>query len=352
LALIGVALAALFAAVLAAMERALRGAARPRAVLALVGLCCALAAIPAAGGEGYVPARIAREVSAQTDLAWRSLALLRGSEPIEALAPQASDLGKLRHRDLYLILLDSYSVEMLDDARVTAALTALETTADEAGYYVLSSRLAESGAPLAEASLESALRLDPLRYRALLASSRRTLADYLAAAGYRTVDVAPGTRRTGLEERSWGFERVIAAADLGYAGDGGIPDRWTLDRVLERIDAKPHPPAFVRVELGSGRAPAAASAETVASGIEALAGFLSHLKGQPLVIVVGNRVPGVQAEVPVYVLSRDEDLVLPFATLGYSAGVRPPSGAAKGVESFLPDFLRLFASGTSVASSL
>ena len=353
-ALSGVAFAVLIAAVLGEMERALRGARRPQAALALAGVCCALAAMPAAGGEAYLPARIAREISAQTDLAWRSLALLRGSDPLATPVPAASDLGKLRHRDLYLVLLDSYSVQRLEDARVAAALAALAKTANEAGYFVLSSRLAApGGARLAEASLASGLRLDPLSYRMLLASGRRTFADYLAAAGYRTVEVAPESRRAGFDERSRGFERVIAAPDLGYAGEGGIPDEWTLEQVLERIDGKPHPPVFVRVELGSGRAAADAPAERVASSIGALADFLTHLKGQPLVILVGNRAAGAQTEVPIHVVSRDEDLVLPFATLGYAAGVAPPSGgAAKGVESFLPDFLRLFASGTSVASIL
>jgi len=44
--------------------------------------------------------------------------------------------------------------------------------------------------------------------------------------------------------------------------------------------------------------------------------------------------------------------VLPFTSLGYVAGAIPPSdGAFKGMESFLPDFLSLFASGHSVATA-
>ena len=46
--------------------------------------------------------------------------------------------------------------------------------------------------------------------------------------------------------------------------------------------------------------------------------------------------------VPVHVLSRDPGLVAPFAGLGYAAGVAPPDGAANGMESFLPDFVKLF----------
>jgi len=382
----GVALAAAIATLLREMERALRGIGRPQAVLAVVGLGCVLAALPL-GGEAYVPARIATEFARQTDLAWRSIGLLGGgADPLQTATPPASDLGRLKHRDVYLVLVDSYGAAMLGDPRLAAALTAFEKAAGDAGYYLASGRLAasgtEGGARLAEASLASGLRLDPLRYRILLASDRRSIADYLAAAGYRTIDIAPDLRRSATEERSWGFERILAAGDLGYSGPrfggAGIPDQWTLQQVLERIDAEAHPPAFVRIELVSARAPAApvppyvaewsdlshalsaavsesapadAALRAVAYDLEALTGFLARLKGQPLVIVLGNRAPASAEGVPIHVLSRDEDLVLPFASLGYAAGAVPPSGGAvKGMESFLPDFLRLFASGTSVAS--
>ncbi|HYC15317.1 MAG TPA: hypothetical protein VEC75_13780 [Stellaceae bacterium] len=345
----GIGLAIANSLAIAEMGRAIDCIARPRAVLALscVGLLLAVF-----GGAAYVPARASGEVARQAGLAWRSLALLRGDEL--PAAPPASDLGKLKHRDLYLVLLDSYGAGMLEDAQVAAALEDLEGAADDAGYYLLSGRLAapgtDAGARLSEASLASGLRLDPLRYRRLLASGGRSLANYLAAAGYGTVDVAPDLRRSSFEEGAWGFERTIAAADLGPAG---ATARGTLVEVLARFDAKPHPPLFVRVEIGGERAPAETSPEAVASDLKALGEFITHLKGQALVIVVGNRVAGAETEVPIHVLSRDEELVLPFATLGYSAGAEPPSGgAAKGVESFLPDFLRLFASGTSVASIL
>jgi len=350
LALGGIGLAVANSFAITRMARAIDAIRRPGEVTVLACVACTLAFLPTAGGTAYVPARVAGEVARQAGLAWRSLALLRGDDL--AAAPPASDLGKLKHRDLYLVLLDSYAVGMLDDTRVAAALSELEATADDAGYYLLSGRLAapgvEGGARLSEASLASGLRLDPLRYRMLLASGGRSLATYLAAAGYRTVDVAPDLRHSSLEEGAWGFERTIAAADLGLAG---ISARGTLDELLARFDAKPHPPLFVRVELGGERAPAEVSSEAVATDLKALAEFIRQLKGQSLVIVVGNRVAGSETEVPIHVLSRDEDLVLPFGTLGYEPGIEPPSsGAAKGVESFLPDFLRLFASGTSVAS--
>ncbi|HYC12728.1 MAG TPA: hypothetical protein VEC75_00665, partial [Stellaceae bacterium] len=216
LALGGIGLAVANSLAIGVMGRAIDCLARPRAVLAIA---CAGVALAVIGGAAYVPARASDEVARQAGLAWQSFALLRGDDL--PAPPPASDLGKLKHRDLYLVLLDSYGAGMLEDAQVAAALGDLEGAADDAGYYLLSGRLAapgtDAGARLSEASLASGLRLDPLRYRRLLASGGRSLANYLAAAGYGTVDVAPDLRRSSLEEGAWGFERTIAAADLGPA---------------------------------------------------------------------------------------------------------------------------------------
>jgi hypothetical protein len=48
--------------------------------------------------------------------------------------------------------------------------------------------------------------------------------------------------------------------------------------------------------------------------------------------------------VPIHVLSRDPDLIWPFAAAGYAEGAMPPrTGDFKGMESFLDDFLKAFA---------
>lgn len=132
-----------------------------------------------------------------------------------------------------------------------------------------------------------------------------------------------------------------------------------IELVSARPPAAPVPPyvadwsdlAHALSTPAADAASADASLRAVAYDLEALAGFLARLKGQPLVIVLGNRAPASAEGVPVHVLSRDEELVLPFAALGFAAGAAPPVGGdVKGMESFLPNFLRLFASGTSVAS--
>jgi hypothetical protein len=62
---------------------------------------------------------------------------------------------------------------------------------------------------------------------------------------------------------------------------------------------------------------------------------------QPPGFISGEKQPWT---VPIHVLSRDADLLQPFAALGYAEGPLPPRGGeVKGMESFLGDFLRGYA---------
>ena len=77
---------------------------------------------------------------------------------------------------------------------------------------------------LAHASLLSGLWIDNQgRYRALLASPRRTLLHLAQAAGWRTAAVMPAITLAWPEAGYFGYDRVLAAADLGYRG---LPFNW------------------------------------------------------------------------------------------------------------------------------
>ncbi len=295
---------------------------------------------------------------------------------------------------------------MLDDPQfasvIEPALDAFAGEVQDAGYYMVSNRIVSptfgGGSWLAHGTMSSGLKLDPFLYRLLLSTDRRTWPEYMKAAGYQTLNIMPGIKAPWPEGAYWGFDRTLVAKDLGYEGPPfgwfGIPDQWTLKVALQQIDAHPHPPLFTQIVLLSSHTPFAPVPPYVADWSDAgpyksvrqpewdkiytdpdwwhlqqpylqsvqydlktLAGWLKQLKGQPLVIILGDHQPpgfvsGSVAPhtVPIHILSRDEDLVLPFAKLGYTAGVIPPpeNSAVKGMESFLPDFLRLFASGHSV----
>jgi hypothetical protein len=358
-------------------------------------------------------ARLSGEVGHQLGLVWFSFRVVHGApgpygEALASPEPPVRDLGKLQGHDVYLVFFESYGTTVLDEPRFAAeikpALGDFEASLKDAGYYMVSNRIDSptfgGGSWLAHGTLASGLKLDRFLYRLLLSSSRRTLPAYFAAAGYHSLDVMPGLKKPWPEGDFWGFDRLITAKDLAYDGPEfgwfDIPDQWTLKKALEQIDQKPHPPVFAQIVLVSSHTPfapvppyvedwsdvgpyksiaqdewtriytdpdwwhlEAPYLKSVQYDLKALAGWMRQLKGQPLVIVLGDHQPpgfvsgeGAPHTVPIHVLSREADLVLPFASLGYVAGAIPPSeGEAKGMESFLPDFLRLFATGHSVAEA-
>jgi len=408
-----VALTAAISGALYLMERSMRGGHRSQILLAAAGLGLVLTPIPTPVVGTTVSARLTGELGHQVSQVWRAYRVMHGSHGpyAEALAspqPPTHELGRLQGHDVYLVFFESYGTTVLDDpafaGAIKPALAEFEASVKDAGYYIASNRIVSptfgGGSWLAHGTMASGLKLDRFLYRLLLSSERKTLPRYLQAAGYRTLNIMPGIKRAWPEGDYWGFERLINAKDLAYTGPEfgwfDIPDQWTLKVALREIDEKPHPPQFTQIVLVSSHTPFAPvppyvedwddvgpyksisqadwtriyaqpdwwhlEAPYLASvqyDLKTLAGWLRQLKGQPLVIVVGDHQPpgfvsGSVAPhtVPIHVLSRDDDLVLPFTQLGYTAGVLPPAeGEFKGMESFLPDFLRIFAGGHSVAEA-
>ncbi|HLJ22239.1 MAG TPA: sulfatase-like hydrolase/transferase [Stellaceae bacterium] len=406
-------LVAVIALVLRLMERALRGRSRPQLALVVVGLSLVLLPIPWPAVGSLATAGLSAEVGRQIGNAWFSFRVLNGGagpygEALASPEPPVRDLKKLGGHDVYLVFFESYGTTVLDDPQFAAdikpALAEFETSAEDAGYYIVSNRIDSptfgGGSWLAHGTIASGLKLDRFLYRLLLSSKRRTLPQYFAAAGYRSLNIMPGIKKPWPEGDYWGFDRLINGKDLGYDGPAfgwfDIPDQWTLKKALEVVDAEPHPPQFTQIVLVSSHTPfapvppyvedwsdvgpykeiaqeewtkiykdpdwwhlEAPYLQSVKYDLKALAGWMRQLKGQPLIIILGDHQPpgfvsGAEAPhtVPIHVLSRDEDLVLPFTNLGYVAGAIPPeAGPFKGMESFLPDFLSVFASGHSVASA-
>ena len=408
-----VALVAAIALLLRAIERALRGRGRPGLALVVVGLAVVLLPIPWPTVGSLATAGMSREVSHQIGNAWFSFRVLNGGggsygEALASPEPPVRDLKALQGHDVYLVFFESYGTTVLDApqfaAEIKPALGEFEASVEDAGYYMVSNRIDSptfgGGSWLAHGTMASGLKLDRFLYRLLLSSKRRTLTSYFAAAGYRSLNIMPGIKKPWPEGAYWGFDRLITAKDLAYDGPEfgwfDVPDQWTLKKALEVVDAEPHPPQFTQIVLVSSHTPfapvppyvedwsdvgpykgiaqeewnriyrdpdwwhlEAPYLQSVKYDLKALAGWLRQLKGQPLVIILGDHQPpgfvsGAEAPhtVPIHVLSRDEDLVLPFANIGYVAGALPPeAGPFKGMESFLPDFLSLFASGHSVATA-
>ena len=290
----------------------------------------------------------------------------------------------LAGRDLVLVYVESYGRSSFDNPLYapthTATLTGLQSDLAARG---LAMRSGWATAPmsggqswLAHGSVASGLWLDTQgRYRALLASPRRTLFHYAQEAGLRTVAIKPAHIFPWPEGAFFGFDAIYNAADLGYHGAPfnwvTMPDQFTLlalDR-LER-DRPDRPALLVQVALVSSHAPWVPVPELVAwedvgdgtiftpmalSGeapevvwrdhdrvrdqfrlaidysLQTVGAWAArHAADPPLIVMMGDHEPagfvaGVPGrDVPVHVIG-PADLVARFAAAGWTPGMLPAS---------------------------
>jgi hypothetical protein len=386
---------------LAAIERAM---ARPMTAGASLGIGLVGLGLVASPFAQAIDSAAARAAGAQTIAAWRAFTVLHGFDKrytalLDAPEPPAGKLPGLKSKDVYLVFIESYGTVALDDAAyrrvLDPALAEFASTVEGAGYTLLSSRLVSpvfgGGSWLAHGTLASGIKLDQLANELLLNGQRLSLPRYLAAAGYRTVEVMPGIKKPDPAAAFWGFDQHYFDADLGYAGPPfgwfNIPDQFTLKQFAARELTPQHPPLFAQIVLVSSHTPFAPVPPylddwtdvgpynnvpdeawkriyappdwnnldrpylaSIAYDLKTLGVWLKSLDRDALVIILGDhqppeitRVAGQPWTVPVYVLSRDADLVQPFAALGYAPGDTPaPRDNAEGMEKFLSEFLTAF----------
>jgi hypothetical protein len=114
---------------------------------------------------------------------------------------------------------------------------------------------------LSHATFANGLWIDnQTSYGAALASGRESLFHIAARSGFRTAAVMPQITLDWPESAFMGFDTILAARDLGYAGLPfnwvTMPDQFTLaalDRMLR--NGEDDRPLFVQVALGSSHAP-------------------------------------------------------------------------------------------------
>jgi hypothetical protein len=339
--------------------------------------------------------------AAALERSWRSPSGL--DAPLAAAEPPRSDLAGLKQQDVYLVYIESYGTTVYDTPAFRAALreplAQFEATLSRAGYTIASNRLVSptfgGGSWLAHATLASGVRLDdPILYSQLLRSARKLLPAYFKDAGWRTVDIMPGTKEPSKDAaRAWGFDREVYAAELGYHGPSfgwfAIPDQFTLDRATAtRAAMGAGPPVFTQIVLVSSHIPFSPVPPYVADwgdcGTFATVpaatwdeiyrrldwtilapGYLKSLTYDfavlgdwltkrvsegALIILLGDHQPpavvGGEAQqwtVPIHVLSRDPELIAPFIAAGYVNGLSPTQlSPPQGMEKFLPGFLAAF----------
>lgn len=231
-----------------------------------LGLLALVGAPPHTDATRLVARHLAAARAARADLAqFRAEA---AADPWADAAP-ATILPALAGHDVLLAFVESYGRTALDNPRYAPLIRPILAAAeDELAAAGLAARSAFLASPvtggqswLPRASLVSGLTIDgEARYRALLASPRRTLLHLARRAGWTTAAIMPAITLAWPEGDFFGYDRIFAAADLGYRGAPfnwvTMPDQFTLATFERRLLAPtPRTPVFAEIALISSHAP-------------------------------------------------------------------------------------------------
>nr|WP_099911932.1 sulfatase-like hydrolase/transferase [Puniceibacterium antarcticum] len=207
-------------------------------------------------------AQIARSATALSDL--------RDFRAAAAQDPYASSTGlfdKTGGHDIIVLFIESYGRSSFDnplyaDTHVPT-LRRAESQLAKAGYAMqsgwLTSPTAGGQSWLAHGTLASGLATsDQGRYGALLASDRQNLFHLAQASGFRTAAVMPAITLPWPEGETMGFDTILAAKDLNYAGQPfnwiTMPDQYTLSAFEALLPPDPRAD-FIQIALISSHAP-------------------------------------------------------------------------------------------------
>ncbi|MYZ50317.1 sulfatase-like hydrolase/transferase [Propylenella binzhouense] len=378
--------------------------------MAPAGFAAASAALfLAAGAGGPVSAGSSRFAAAQAASAYASLAdgpRFRSEAAHDPFAsiPDADLLADLHDRDVALIFVESYGRSALESPRFAAGTRAALEAADSeiagAGFSAASGWLSSPTVGglswLAHATLLSGLRIaDQNRYDALVTSRRATLVSDFARAGWRTVAVVPAITMAWPEGRFFGYDRILDAAALDYAGRPfnwiTMPDQFTLKRFRDReLAPTTRQPVFAEIALISSHAPwtpipPVIDWDAIGDGtifdrwaesgdppevvwrdperirsqyglsidyvLRTIGSFVARYRDPNLVlIVVGDHQPAplvtgaeAGADVPIHVISADPKVLQAAADWGFSPGLLPePEAAALPMEDLRARILESF----------
>ncbi|CUX80486.1 MAG: hypothetical protein HLUCCA05_11230 [Roseibaca calidilacus] len=248
--------------------------------LAPVTAAVAVAEIGAARGAWSLPeaidppgaaftARVGLERAEQALIARQDLARFAQAAQRDPMRDRAPQLDALGPRDLILIYVESYGRSSHDNPLYAQThRDTLRKAQDKIAQAGMAMRSGWARAPmvggqswLTHGSVASGLWLDTQsRYRALLASPRRTLFHFAAQAGRRNVAIMPAHVLPWPEGSYFGFDAIYNADDLGYQGQPfnwvTMPDQFTL-AAFERLElSRPdRAPLVAQIALVSSHAP-------------------------------------------------------------------------------------------------
>jgi Sulfatase len=406
----------LFVLTLLAVGAVQRGLAEPR--LRSVVLAGALALIAAFGLQHAVPQLstayqpVVASASAALGVQWQvsratlqDLAKIKQGIAADEFRDLPADrlLTRLGGADVLLIYVESYGRTALEQPRYAERLLPRLASFDQAladqdlvaASGFLTSPTVGGQSWLAHGTIQSGLWIANERaYDALVKSNRLTLTKAFAKAGYRTLAVKPAITMPWPEGGRFGYDRIYASDDLGYAGLPynwvTMPDQYTLS-ALERFERVVQTgPLFAEVSLISSHAPWTPIApvlddwDSIGDGavfsrwaqdgdppevvwrdvervrdqyalaidyvLAVLASYAARfVDEQTLLILVGDHQPaplitseGPSRDVPIHVIAGDSDLLEPFRGWGMTKGMRPAGVPLGRMDEFRDRFIGSF----------
>lgn len=329
----------------------------------------------------YLVERLALVARSVEDLRMFEADLTHGDGPASSTGLFSAIAGQ----DVVLIFVESYGRSAIEDPRYTSVTTprlqAIETQLVSAG---LSSASAWVGSPtvgglswLAHGTLLSGLWVDSqARYDRLMASEKPSLNRLFVDAGWESVAVMPAITMAWPEASYFGYDRILAAADLGYRGKPfnwvTMPDQYTLsafERLVRAPPVKERKPVMAEIALISSHAPwtpvaslvdwqsvgdgavfdAQATSgdspsvvwadpervrgqyiQTIDYSLETLGSYMARFGKDTVFVILGDHQPaaivtgaGASRSVPLHVVSADAGLIDSFRRAGFSSGMVP-----------------------------
>lgn len=234
-----------------------------RCVLAGAGVLLAVFAVGRGGEIADVQKRFALPITPvyakQAAFAARAVAGIVPTMDFMKGDVVSSDLARLEKGDMFVFFLESYGAVAYKESGLSGAviprLQRLEEELGLDGWHMASAFLTSptfGGASwLAHSSFLSGLTISQNQdYQLLLSTRRPTMVDVFRKAGYRSVALMPGLKRTWPEGQYYRYDRIYDASSLNYAGPAfgwwAIPDQFALER-LYRDEVAPanRSPLFV-----------------------------------------------------------------------------------------------------------
>jgi hypothetical protein len=294
-----------------------------------------------------------------------------------------SELPRLGKSDLIVQFVESYGAAAYDTPGISSELAPYRNKLDQAvrdsKRRVVSAFIVPptfgGNSWLSHSSFMTGLEINHLStYELLVTQERRTLSDRLSGLGYRAVALMPGLRTEWPEGEFYGFEKIYGEREIDYRGPEfgwwRIPDQFSLARLAEQELAKPNrDPLFLLFTTISSHLPfrpippyqsdwprllssdpydktalnlslsqgpdwtnmQPAYAETLAYTYTYLGGFMKDHPDDDFVwVVIGDHQPpanvsgqGVRWDVPVHVISSDDEIIEALIKLGFQEGMTP-----------------------------